>query len=137
MAYARTPELRREVDTLLLTLSAHKAKHLKTRWDKPGWAPVVQLIPLIALIVWASMSITMSTPVSITQWVSDQIDVFSGQEGHLEFTEGGRAEVITDVLNLRTGPGQDYRVIETLAKGTQIARLSNSLLAAIGHELKQ
>ena len=120
LVFARTPELRREVDTLLLSLSAHSATHLKTRWDKPGWSPMVQLAPFIALVVWASMSITMMTPVSLTDWVRSQVGGFTTQGDALKLAVGGRAEVITDVLNLRTGPGSNYNVVVILAKGTQV-----------------
>ena len=120
LVFARTPELRREVDTLLLTMSAHTAKHLRTRWNKPGWAPLAQLLPLIVLVVWASMSITMSTPVSLTDWTRDQVTRMIGSDPKISFIEGGRAEVITQALNVRTGPGSEYQAVVILAKGSTV-----------------
>jgi hypothetical protein len=119
LAYARTPALRREVDILLLSLSAHSPKHLKTRWDKPGWAPVVQLAPVIALVVWASMSITMSTPVSLTAWVTNVISRATGKLTANPITAGSRISVSTDALNLRTGPSQNYQVLLILPKNAE------------------
>lgn len=120
LVFARTPDLRGEVDRLLLSLSAHSAKHLKTRWDKPGWAFIAQLLPVIALVVWASLSLTMSTPVSITDWVRDRVESVTGSGLTLRLTEGGRAEVITEALNLRTGPGSNYQMIVILPKGAAV-----------------
>lgn len=74
LIFARTPDLRREVDKLLLSLSAHKAKALKTRWDKPGWAALVQVAPALVVILWLSMTLTLSTPQSLTRMVTDAVD---------------------------------------------------------------
>ncbi|MEQ9109505.1 MAG: DnaJ domain-containing protein [Rhodospirillaceae bacterium] len=120
LTYASTPTLRREVDNLLLSLSAHGAKHLKTRWDKPGWAPIAQLMPLIVFIVWLSVTATMSAPTSLTDWTKEaagRIGTFiSGPSVRI----GANVSVTTDVLNLRTGPGQDYQVLMILAKDTNL-----------------
>ncbi|NKB43047.1 MAG: DnaJ domain-containing protein [Alphaproteobacteria bacterium] len=114
LAYAHTPELRREVDTLLLSLSAHSPKHLRTRWDKPGWAPVAQLMPVIAIVVWASLTVTMRTPVTLTDWV---LSVVKSED---LATPGAVMQVRTGALNLRTGPGQDYQVLMILAKDAEV-----------------
>lgn len=130
LAYARAPELRREVDILLLSLSAHSAQHLKTRWEKPSWGYLAQLSPLMLLILWLSLLITLSTPVSITEWVHGQATQFRDSESSQELLVGDRAEVITSVLNFRTGPDEEYEVILVLTKGaivtiTEIASDSN------------
>ena len=114
LVYARTPELRRAVDTLLLSLSAHSPKHLRTRWDKPGWAPVAQLAPVIALVVWASLSVTMSTPVTLTEWVMSVVKRESPAQ------PGTIMQVRTDALNVRTGPSQDYQVLMILVKDVEV-----------------
>lgn len=114
LAFARTPDRRREVDNLLLSLSAHAPKHLRTRWDKPGWAPIAQLTPLIALVIWGSLSVTMTTPVSITEWITTVVS------GGPQFSSDDIVFVDTDALNVRTGPGPDYQVLLILAKDTQI-----------------
>jgi hypothetical protein len=120
LAYASTPTLRREVDTLLLSLSAHGAKHLKTRWDKPGWAPIVQLAPIIAFIVWLSMTATMSAPTSLTNWAIETFGRVSTFISGPSMRIGMNVAVKTDALNLRTGPGQNYQVLMILAKGTNL-----------------
>jgi len=129
LVYARTKELRRDVDGLLLSLSDHTAKHLKTRWETYGWAPIAQLLPLIILLVWASLSWTMSTPVSLTEWARQQVELFIGSDGGFSLTEGSAAEVVTDALNVRTGPGSKYQVVVTLAKGdvVQISEFAPSM----------
>lgn len=115
LTFARTPELRKEVDTLLLSLSAHNPKHLRTRWEKPGWAPIVQLAPVIALVVWGSLSFAMSTPISLTEWITTTV---SGGPG---ISADDIVIVQTEALNVRTGPSQDYQVLLILPKGTQIS----------------
>ncbi len=120
LAYANTPTLRREVDTLLLSLSAHSAKHLKTRWDKSGWAPIAQLMPLIAFIVWLSVTATMSTPTSLTNWVIETAGRISTFMSGPSVRIGANVSVKTDALNLRTGPGEDYQVLMILAKDTNL-----------------
>ena len=130
LVYARAPELRREMDILLLSLSAHSAQHLKTRWEKPSWSYLVQLSPLMLLILWLSLFITLSTPVSITEWVQDQATQFLGSGSSQKLRVGSRAEVVTSALNFRTGPDNEYEVLLTLTKGaivtiTEIASDSN------------
>lgn len=115
LAFARTPDLRKEVDTLLLSLSAHNPKHLRTRWDKPGWAPVAQLAPVIAVVLWGSLSLSMSTPVSLTEWVTTTLS------GGPAISANDIVTVQTEALNVRTGPSQDYQVLLILAKNTQVS----------------
>src|SRR5581483_10438299 len=62
-----TPALRREVDQLLLSLSAHPARPLKNRWADPGWAATVQVLPLALMIAALSMTVTMSGPPSVAE----------------------------------------------------------------------
>lgn len=121
LIYAHTPDLRREVDTLLLSLSAHRAKHLKTRWDKPGWAPVAQLAPVIALVMWGSVTLTMSAPVSLTEWTSQSVNRVNHLFGATTVRPGDTVIVRTDALNLRTGPGVNYQMILILSKGSQVS----------------
>ncbi len=113
LIFARTPDLRREVDKLLLSLSAHKAKALRTRWDKPGWAALVQIAPVLVVVVWASMTLTLNTPQSITGMVSDAVRFVTGREETLR--SGDTLYVRTPALNVRTGPGRDYQAVEILA----------------------
>jgi len=113
LIFARTPDLRREVDKLLLSLSAHKAKALKTRWDKPGWAALVQVAPALVVILWLSMTSTLGTPQSLTRMVTDAVDVVMGRSDPL--APGDVLSVRTPALNMRTGPGRDYQVVEILA----------------------
>lgn len=120
LLYARTPDLRREVDTLLLSLSAHTAKHLKTRWDKPGWAPIAQLAPVIAVVVWGSLTFTMNTPVSLSQWAGRTMSQVGTLFGGVSVAVGDIVTVNTEALNLRTGPGRDYQVVIILPKGTAV-----------------
>ncbi len=119
LVFARTPELRREVDTLLLSLSAHGAKALKTRWDKPGWATAVQLLPVFVLIAWLSVSATLSSPVSLIDLAREGFATIRGNV-QTDPVAGDVMRVETPALNLRTGPGRDYQVIEILAKDDSV-----------------
>lgn len=120
LIYARTPELRREVDSLLVKLSAHGAKHLKTRWDKPGWAPIAQVAPIIIVVLWGSMTLTMNTPMSITDWASRTFSQVTTMFTGRPFEIGDQATVRTDALNLRTGPGRDYQVVTILRQSSVV-----------------
>jgi len=133
IAFAKTPQVRREVDSLLLSLSSYPARPLKDRWNSPGWAPTVQLLPLAIIVGAISMSLTLLSPVSLTALVKDTLDGF-GQPANVAIPAppalhpvpavpagSGRVySIATLQANLRTGPGANYRLLAILAKGTVV-----------------
>ncbi|MBT7451042.1 MAG: SH3 domain-containing protein [Rhodospirillaceae bacterium] len=75
---------------------------------------MAQLAPVIALVVWASLSVTMSTPVTLTEWVMSVVKRESPAQ------PGTIMQVRTDALNVRTGPSQDYQVLMILVKDVEV-----------------
>ena len=129
LAFATTRTLRREVDQLLVSLSAYPARALINRWAKPGWAPMVQVLPLALIVAALSMTVTMSGSVSMTNAVREFIADFgtptsapapptpSGDR----LTPTGRVySVVAAAASLRTGPGASYRLVAVLKQGTLV-----------------
>lgn len=128
MAFAATPTLRHEVDSLLLSLSAHPARPLKDRWAKPGWAATVQLLPPAVVVGVLSMSVTLLSPTSLTALAKSiihdisNIGATSTAPARPAVSPGmamGRVfSVSAKQATLRTGPGTHYQVISVLPQGT-------------------
>jgi len=131
LPFATTSQLRREVDSLLMSLSSYPARPLKDRWSKPGWSATAQLLPLAIVVGTLSMSATMLTPAPLTLMVKD---FFSGGSTDTSFTPPGASaspgisavptgrvySVAAKQSNLRTGPGDNYQLISVLAQGTVV-----------------
>lgn len=133
LSFATTPQLRREVDSQLLSLSAYPARPLKDRWSKPGWAATVQILPLALIVGFASMGLTMLSPTSLTAQIKD---LFGGLNQPAATTPTpsrpvtvpmppglvtGRVYSIAAKLgNLRTGPGPNYQLVAILSQGTVV-----------------
>jgi len=133
IAFAATPQLRREVDSLLLSLSAYPSRPLKDRWSKPGWAATVQVLPLAVLVGIASMSLTMLSPKPLTMQFREFIAGLSSpavtsptpsRPITVPMTPGavtGRVYSVAATLgNLRTGPGTNYQLVAVLSQGTVV-----------------
>ncbi|MGZ6228474.1 MAG: DnaJ domain-containing protein [Candidatus Binataceae bacterium] len=140
LGFAATPALRREVDQLLLSLSAHPARPLKNRWADPGWAATVQVLPLALVVAALSMAVTMSGPPSLDGVKSQIASVVRAAKKPIEFAKGllpgavapqpapgaasnavGRVySIATETTALRTGPGSAYQLVAMLTQGTVV-----------------
>ena len=145
LSFATTASLRRDVDTLLASLSAHPARPLKNRWAEPGWAPMAQIMPLAVLIAGLSMSVTMSgfSPVramsngfqTVTAFFDRPLPLFSKTASAPNVPAADPAQPSTDVRGgavgrvysiavdstaVRTGPGATYQVLAVLSQGTVV-----------------
>jgi curved DNA-binding protein CbpA len=138
LSFATTASLRREVGHLLGSLSAHPARPLKNRWAEPGWAPLVQIMPLALMIAALSMSVTMSgfSPIravkngyqSVAQFVTQSLPIFGGSNSDpaqpstdVRTSAVGRVySIAVDSTAVRTGPGATYQVAAILSKGTVV-----------------
>ena len=136
IAFAATPQLRHEVDTLLLSLSSYPARPLKDRWAKPGWAATAQLMPLALIVGVLAMSATLMAPTSLTALVKGMFNsddkpnarppaltpVTSMPQGTpAPAVPTGRVfSVIAKQANLRTGPGDNYQLVSVLGQGTLV-----------------
>lgn len=131
LSFTATPQIRHDVDSLLLSLSAHPARPLKDRWAKPGWAATAQLLPLAIIVGALSMSATMLSPTSLTAFVKNTI---ASVDAALNAPEAAPAvstpmpavatgrvySVAAKQASLRTGPGANYQLIAVLNQGSVV-----------------
>jgi curved DNA-binding protein CbpA len=123
LSFAANPGLRREVDSLLLTLSAFPARALKDRWARPGLASMIQALPLATIMGAVAMVTTLSAPRSLSDMVATALrpaveqPVVSMPVETRAAPAGQVYAVVPDRVALRTGPGATFQVIETLATG--------------------
>jgi len=124
LQYASNAGLRREVDSLLLSLSSFPARGIKDRWAEPGWSPVAQLAPVAVLVATVSITVTMSAPMSLLDYAKSllpQPAAVTAPEPAAEPVRSGRIYAVkVDALELKTGPGEAYRVEMLLKKGTVV-----------------
>lgn len=127
MTFAATPELRREVDSLLLSLSAHSARTIKDRWRAPGLAATAQALPLAALAGALAMVATLSADRSLIDsvraWLAPAPPAAAPAlpPAAVSARPSGRVFAVSaEKTLLRTGPSADYRTLATLARGTLV-----------------
>lgn len=133
IGFAATPQLRREVDSLLLSLSAYPSRPLKDRWSKPGWAATVQVLPLAVIVGIASMSLVFLSPKPLSMQFRDFLAGLGrpavtaptpSRPITVPMTPGavtGRVySVAVKLGNLRTGPGTNYQLVAVLSQGTVV-----------------
>ena len=127
LIFASTPTLRRDVENLLLTLSAHPSRTLKNRWAKPGWAATAQVLPLAVIVAVAAMIAAVKAPAPLTDMVKSAFNRTSSENQIAETTSiqsvtkdfvDRLLSVADDNSNLRTGPGANYQRVAVLTKGT-------------------
>lgn len=124
LAFASNPNLRREVDSLLLSLSSFPARSLKDRWAHPGLAPMIQALPFAVAIGALAMSATLNAPSSISATLRDTVRAWTAPADTAAaptFTASGRVYSVTgEDIELRTGPGANYQVVAPLASGAVV-----------------
>ncbi len=129
LQFATNSGLRREVDSLLLSLSSFPAREIKDRWANPGLAPFIQLAPIGAVVGALSIAATLSAPMSLTDyaksWFPDKAPAITapspvGTPVGTPVRSGRIYAVMAPALALKTGPGEAYRVNTLLKKGTVV-----------------
>ncbi len=130
IGFAATPSLRHEVDSLLLSLSAHPARSLKDRWEKPGWAATVQVLPLAVVVGGLSMAASFLAPLPLStlarQWITvDLPGLFESSTppaapSSAALPTGRVYAVSAKQASLRTGPGAGYQLLALLNQGTVV-----------------
>lgn len=125
LAFTTNASVRREVDSLLLSLSSFPGRGIKDRWATPGFAPFIQLAPLIVIVGGLSMAATLSAPMSLTEYVRTTFNAVTAEEQPIEdaplnadIRSGRIYGVNVDLLPLRTGPGETYRISSMLKRDT-------------------
>ncbi len=130
LSFTATPQIRHDVDSLLLSLSSHPARALKDRWAKPGWAATAQLLPLAVIIGMLSMSATLLSPRSLTAYVKEKIAAIDAAVNapdadptalSMPVVATGRVySVAAKQASLRTGPGTNYQLVAVLSQGSVV-----------------
>lgn len=138
LAFASTAGLRREVDSMLLSLSSFPAREIKDRWARPGSAPFLQLAPVAVVVGGLSMAATLSAPMSLTQYaktllapspapvmaptptpaplLAPNVDLTDIEVRESDVRSGRIYAVNVDSLALRTGPGETYRIAAVIER---------------------
>jgi curved DNA-binding protein CbpA len=129
LAFAATAGLRREVDSLLLSMSAFQARSIKDRWARPGWAPLAQLAPIALAVGALSLSVSLSAPKSLSEYARDLVAPAPSQAPRQpplapsaaapsDIRLGRVYAVSAEQTQLRTGPAESFRVLALLTKGS-------------------
>jgi hypothetical protein len=126
LQFATNAGLRREVDSLLVSLSSFPAREIKDRWATPGWAPFAQLAPIGLLVVAVSLTVTMSAPRSLIETAKSVLTepaaprVSTPMIQTSDVRTGRIYAVAVEALPLRTGPGEAYRIDILLKQNTVV-----------------
>lgn len=130
LVYATGASLRSEIGTFLAPLGG-TSRVIKDRWSKPGWAPMVQVLPLAVIVGGLSTALVYSTPAPLTTMARDLYTrLFDGSLfdslpapafDEPEAEVAGRVYSVTkDGAVVRTGPGTSYQMEAMLKAGTLV-----------------
>lgn len=125
-AFAKALNVRGDVAQLLASLSAPAggaSRAIKDRWSKPGWAPMVQVLPLAVIVGGLSTFIAFSTPVPLTQMAETLYHrITAPTPAPAATTEViGRVYSVTrEGTAVRTGPDASYQLEAVLKAGTLV-----------------
>lgn len=127
LAFAKATNLRGEVEQFLTPLSAsmgNAARAIKDRWAKPGWAPMVQVLPLALIVGGLGTFAVTSAPMPLTTMAQDLYAKLTAPATRVpDQTEEmiGRVYSVTrDGAAVRTGPGASYQMEAMLKTGTLV-----------------
>ncbi len=127
LAFAKATNLRGEVEQFLAPLSAsmgNAARAIKDRWAKPGWAPMVQILPLALILGGLSTFAVTSTPLPLTDMAQNlyaKLTASAARGPDLKEEAVGRVYSVTkDGAAVRTGPGASYQMEAMLKTGTLV-----------------
>jgi hypothetical protein len=115
--FARLPEVRGEVERMIAALGPPSGRVLKDRWSRPGWAPMVQILPLAIGVAAAAGTLTMSLRAPSPRP--------SGVETvpPTVLAPSRSYDVIGAAVVLRSGPSEVFEPIADLRKGARVIAL--------------
>lgn len=124
--FAKNSSLRGDVEQFLAPLGG-ATRAIKDRWAKPGWAPMVQILPLAVIVAGLSTFVVYSTPAPLTVMAKDLYDravalMDSSPAAPAEMINiAGRVYSVTrDGGAVRTGPGASYQLEAVLKIGALV-----------------
>jgi hypothetical protein len=125
LVFANALNVRGDVAQFLTSLSAPAggaSRAIKDRWAKPGWAPMVQVLPLAIIVGGLSTFVSFSTPAPLTEMAKALYARITAPEAPATTTEViGRVYSVTkEGTAVRTGPGASYQLEAVLKMGTLV-----------------
>ena len=134
LQFSRATSLRGEVEQFLTTFAAPAGaagRAIVDRWAKPGWAPMIQVMPLAVIVGGLSAFAAYSTPVPLTQMAKDLYTRFSALSAPAAPATQAAPAATPDIIGrvyavskdaaaVRTGPGQSYQLEAVLKIGTLV-----------------
>ncbi len=126
LAFANALNVRGDVAQFLASLSAPTGgttRAIKDRWSKPGWAPMVQVLPLAIIVGALSTFVSFSTPAPLTEMAKSFYDRLTAPPVAPATTTDvvGRVYSVTkEGTAVRTGPGAGYQLEAVLKMGTLV-----------------
>lgn len=127
LVFAGPIPLKAEIESFLQPLSG-AGRAIKDRWNKPGWAPALQIAPLAVLVVGIAMATSLSAPAPLSTMARDLYghvtalmqDTPEDAEPAEVIVAGRVYSVARDNAPLRTGPDDSYRLEAMLKMGTLV-----------------
>lgn len=141
--FARNPVLQRQVADLLKQLGPGTGRVLKDRWSRPGWVPMLQVMPLalivgvLAATLWLSIPSSQSATLRPTAQAAvpklkAAVPVHETSRTTTPTHEPAVGEdpalrqayfVAMDKAPLRTGPAETFHIVTSLKFGTPVTGL--------------
>jgi hypothetical protein len=125
LIFAKATSLRGEVEQFLAPMGG-ASRAIKDRWAKPGWAPMVQILPLAIIVGGLSTFIAFSTRAPLTEMAKEYYERLTAPPDGPAPT-ATTADVIGRVYSVtkegaavRTGPGANYQMEALLKIGTLV-----------------
>lgn len=127
LGFAKATSLRGDVEQFLAPFATSvggATRAIKDRWAKPGWAPMVQVLPLAIIVGGLSTFAVYSAPAPLTTMAREfYASLTAPARAPVEKTESviGRVySVAKDSASIRTGPGTNYQMEAMLKTGTLV-----------------
>ncbi|TAL00999.1 MAG: hypothetical protein EPO08_11790 [Rhodospirillaceae bacterium] len=126
--FARNPILNREVEGLLAALGPGSGRVLKDRWTRPGWAPMVQALPLALVVGIIAGAVTIALPQSAPAHHKAIPQLIAVKETppvrSIESPAPRQTYIVaTETAAVRTGPANTFQVLTTLRHGATVTAL--------------
>jgi curved DNA-binding protein CbpA len=127
--FARNPALQREVADLLTQLGPGTGRVLKDRWARPGWVPMLQVMPLALIVgvlvatLWLSIPSSRSAPLRPVAQAAVAPPKPAPPPAHEDASARQAYFVAMDKAPLRTGPAETFHIVSLLKFGTPVTAL--------------
>ena len=128
--FARNPVLYRQVESLLTELGPGTGRVLKDRWAKPGWAPMVQILPLALTVGLIAAVVTLFLPRIGTAYHRATPAIVTHKEAPAPVARARETPapqqtyvVAMDKATVRTGPANGFQEQTYLKRGANVTAI--------------